>query len=98
MSTESGFDQAIKDAELNNRAVIRSGRDGVTVYVRAEGEPPPIVDLFFGGVVIVLDSCEPAITEAIERAFQVAADRYNETHETHKARHTLTADSLRRPL
>lgn len=89
----SAFDEALNAADLSNRAIIRGGTDGVTVYVRAEGEPPPIVDTFFGGVVIVLDSCEPVIAEAIERAFQTGDERYNERH---KAR--LTIDTPRRPL
>lgn len=76
--SESAFDRAIEDADLTTRALIRSGREAITVYVRAEGEEPPIVDMFFGGVVIVLGSRDPAVAETIESAF--AAERELREH------------------
>lgn len=97
MSNDSAFEQAVRAADLDNRAIIRGGRDGVTVYVRAEGEPPPVVDLFFGGVVIVLDSCEPGLVEVIQRAFASATENRKGSHPGCDS--PVTSDSIgrRRP-
>jgi hypothetical protein len=60
--------------EHPTRAIISSSQYSVVVYVKRADEEPPIIYSGQGSTVIIFDSCEPGIQEAVMAAIEKSAN------------------------
>lgn len=51
-----------------DRALISADYKSTVVYVMQPGEPRPVINATRQSVVVVFESCEPGIAEAVEAA------------------------------